>query len=192
VAEVPDARTQTGQADPRCLPSARWRPWAALIVATSAGLLTVALTPAPAVYRHPSSPFDLHGFAGAQLLAYRIAFPVVLLAVVAGGLSLLVRFHRAVGTERLQLRWVSLSAGLVALVLAVAFRPARRRVQNLVDRHFNRRRYDAAQTIQAFAARLRHQPDLDLLASDLLAVVDQTMEPTSAALWLAPRPPSGA
>jgi hypothetical protein len=75
---------------------------------------------------------------------------------------------------------------------AVAFRPARRRVQNLVDRHFNRRRYDAAQTIQAFAARLRHQPDLDLLASDLLAVVDQTMEPTSAALWLAPRPPSGA
>ena len=65
-------------------------------MATSAGLLlTVALTPAPAVYRHPSSPFDLHGFAGAQLLAYRIAFPVVLLAVVAGGLSLLVRFHQA-------------------------------------------------------------------------------------------------
>jgi hypothetical protein len=76
-------------------------------------------------------------------------------------------------------------AGLRA---AHAFRPARRRVQNLVDRHFNRRRYDAAQTIQVFAARLRQQPDLDLLARDLLAVVDQTMEPTNAALWLVPGP----
>ena len=89
----------------------------------------------------------------------------------------------------------SLTVALATLALAVAFRPARRRVQNLVDRHFNRRRYDAAQTIQAFAARLRHQPDLDLLAADLLAadllaVVDQSMEPTTAALWLAPRPPS--
>jgi hypothetical protein len=262
------------------LPSARWRPWAALVALTPAALLlTLALTPAPADYRHAQSPFDLDGYSGAQLHAYQIAYPAIVLAMVAGGLSLVVRFRRAVGTERLQLRWVSLAAGLVALLLAaylaalaagvpslpdpglvgtvclviltlgitaatlgyrlydldriisrtlayglltvllgggyaavavglsqlasgqssltvalatlalaVAFRPARRRVQNLVDRHFNRRRYDAAQTIGAFAARLRQQPNLDLLAGDLLAVVDQTMEPASASLWLAPGP----
>jgi hypothetical protein len=48
----------------------------------------------------------------------------------------------------------------------------------------------AAQTIEAFTARLRHQPDL--LVGDLLAVVAQTMEPSSAALWLASGPPSDA
>jgi hypothetical protein len=60
-----------------------------------------------------------------------------------------------------------------------------------VDRRFNRRRYNAAQTIQAFSTRLRDQIDLDTLASELLAVVDQTMEPTRASLWLrAPSPGS--
>jgi hypothetical protein len=70
-------------------------------------------------YRHPRDPFDLHNAGGAQLLAYQIAFPVILLAVVTGALALLFRFHRAAGTERLQLRWVSLAAGLVALVLVL-------------------------------------------------------------------------
>jgi hypothetical protein len=70
------------------------------------------------------------------------------------------------------------------LAVAGAFQPLRQAIRQVVDRRFNRRRYDAARTIQAFAARLRRQTDLDALSAELLAVVEQTMEPTRAALWL--------
>jgi hypothetical protein len=70
------------------------------------------------------------------------------------------------------------------LVAVAAFAPLRRRVQDLVDRRFNRRRYDAARTVDRFAVRLRDQVDLDALHAELLAVVDKTMQPTQASLWL--------
>jgi hypothetical protein len=73
------------------------------------------------------------------------------------------------------------------LAVAVAFQPARRRVQRLVDRRFSRRRYDAARTIAAFSGRLREQVDLDTLTAELLAVTDRTVEPTTVSLWLRPQ-----
>jgi hypothetical protein len=80
------------------------------------------------------------------------------------------------------------------LTVAALFQPARRRVQQVVDRRFNRREYNAATTIEAFSARPREQVDLDTLSVELLAVVDQTMQPTAASLWLRPSaqaPPGG-
>jgi len=71
------------------------------------------------------------------------------------------------------------------LVVAAVFQPAHRRVQRAVDRRFNRRRYDAAQTIAAFSTRLRQQVDLDTLTAELLAV-EQSMQPTQVSLWLRP------
>jgi hypothetical protein len=74
------------------------------------------------------------------------------------------------------------------LAVAALFQPARRRIQAVVDRRFNRRKYNTATTIQAYSTRLRDQIDLDTLSTELLAVVDQTMEPTRVSLWLRPAP----
>jgi hypothetical protein len=267
------------------LPSPRWRWWARITAAVPViFLLVVTVTPKPSPSRYQAldSPFDLDAFGGVVLVVDLLAQAVTVLAVVLAAVSMVVRFRRARGIERLQLRWVALAAGLVALFAAVAlaglalgttapigsvgiqvcvallpvatgaailryrlydldriisrtlayglltvvlgggyaavvlglgrllpqdsslvvagatlavaaaFQPARHRIQAVVDRRFNRRRHDAARTIEAFNDRLRQQVDLDDLTAELLAVVEQTMQPTQASLWLRPRPSSGA
>jgi hypothetical protein len=77
--------------------------------------------------------------------------------------------------------WVVAGA---TLTVAALFQPARRRIQAVVDRRFNRRKYNAATTVEAFSTRLHQQIDLDTLSAELLAIVDQTMQPTTASLWL--------
>jgi hypothetical protein len=74
------------------------------------------------------------------------------------------------------------------LVVAALFNPLRSRVQRIVDRRFNRSRYNAELTITGFAARLQDATDLDAIRSDLFATVNRALEPAHLSLWFGPRP----
>jgi hypothetical protein len=102
-------------------------------------------------------------------------------AVYAGLVLVLGQLFGGIGTQTPS--WAVAGA---TLAVAAVFQPVRRRIQQTVDRRFNRRKYNAAKTIAAFSIRLRDQVDLDTLSAELLAAVDQTMQPASASLWLRP------
>jgi hypothetical protein len=78
----------------------------------------------------------------------------------------------------------SLAVAAATLLVVGLFGPLRRRAQSVIDRRFDRARYDASLTVQSLTARLRDDVDIDRVEADVLGVVDQTFHPTSAAMWL--------
>jgi hypothetical protein len=145
------------------------------VVVTYFAVLCVPVGVAVAVLRYRLWDLD-------RLVSRTVTYALVTALLVLPYLLILPAATRMVGGSG------SLAVAAVTLAAAGLFQPLRRRVQDLVDRRFNRRRYDAARTVDAFASRLRDQVDLDALHGELLSVVDQTMQPTRASLWL--RPPA--
>jgi hypothetical protein len=110
--------------------------------------------------------------------------------LVYGAVSLMVGVGYAGGVLGLQAllpalaRDSSPSVALTTLTILALFRPLRARIQALVDRRFYRSKYDAEKVIERFGLRLRHETDLDSLQRELLAVVEATMQPVHASLWV--------
>jgi hypothetical protein len=129
---------------------------------------------------------------GAAILRYRLfdidrivsrtlAYALLTLLLGLGYAAVVLGLGRLVG------KGSSLVVAAATLAVAALFQPARRRVQAVVDRRFNRRHYDTTQTVEAFSARLREQIDLDTLSAELLTVAQDTMQPTQVSLWLRPK-----
>jgi len=174
--------------------------WLAYAAALAAGLLLVALVAAFLLVNENLVLMSLAlGLAllplatGAAILRYRLydIDRIVSRTVAYGLLTVVLGLGYAavvLGLGRLLPQDSSLVVAAATLTVAAVFQPVRRRIQALVDRRFNRRRYDAARTIQAFSGRLREEVDLDTLTGDLLAVTEETMQPTHASLWLRSQP----
>ena len=177
----------------------RWLAWAAAVAVLGAAVALggLAVRSTAVVTWAISISFAVLPVAlGAAILRYRLydLDHIISRTLAWGLLTLLLGGGYAVavlGLGQLLGRDSSLVVAAATLAVAGLFQPARRRIQQAVDRRFNRRRHDAAQVIEGFAVRLRDQVDLDALHTELLAVVDQTMQPTQTSLWLRQGPSNG-
>ncbi|HRX03414.1 MAG TPA: hypothetical protein P5148_09735, partial [Anaerolineae bacterium] len=104
---------------------------------------------------------------------------LLLALVFFGAVTLLTSLLAAVTGQQSALALV-----IATLLIAALFNPLRRRIQNGIDRRFFRRKYDAQQVLARFAMTARNETDLDALTSELVRVVQETMEPATVSIWL--------
>ncbi len=116
-----------------------------------------------------------------RIISRTLAYAIItgLLAGIYAGLVLL-------ATQVLGLH-TPVAVAAATLAAAALFNPARRRVQRAVDRRFNRARYDADQTVMAFADRLKDEVDLDSVHGDLAQAVSRALEPAHLSVWVSHR-----
>ncbi len=141
-------------------------------------LLAVCVAPMPLAIAAAILRYRLYDLD--RIISRTLAYGLLTLLLGGGYAGVVLGLGQLLGRDS------PLVAAGATLAVAALFQPARRRIQRAVDRRFNRRRHDAAQTIQTFSARLRQQIDLESLTGELLAVVEATMQPTNASLWLRP------
>ncbi len=111
---------------------------------------------------------------------------LIIVPITAIGLLVAARQPVLLATQVLKFHG-TVAVAASTLVAAALFNPLRRRVQRIVDRRFNRTRYDADRMVAAFAARLQDAVDLDSARDDLTAVVRQALEPAHVSVWIRPR-----
>jgi hypothetical protein len=156
--------------------SVRWVWWVGLIL-TAVGVAGSPVAMGQAILRYRLYEIDL---IINRTLVYG-SLTVTLAAVYLGGVVFLQYVFRTLTGGESQLAIVAST-----LLIAALFVPLRRRIQGFIDRRFYRRKYDAAKTLEAFSAKLRHETNLDALSDDLVGVVRETMQPAHVSLWLRP------
>jgi hypothetical protein len=139
------------------------------------GMLALPVSMGVAVFKYRLLDID-------RILSRTLSYAIVtglLVGVYAGLVLLATRVLDVHGT---------VAVAAATLAAAALFAPVRRRVQRIVDRRFNRARYDADRTVAAFAARLQDAVDLGTVRDDLLAAVAGSLEPAHASIWIAGGP----
>jgi hypothetical protein len=187
----------------------KWISFAAvLVVVAIVGAIAAFFSPLRGL--DPEAPFPFALFGGVPVISALMAVPVaaaiailryrlydidllIKRTLVYGATSAAIAASFFLGLLALQTLLRPLTSGselpVAASTLAsfALFQPVRRRVQDAVDRRFDRSRYDAARTLDAFADRLRDEVDLNALRGHLLGAVGATMAPSHASLWLRER-----
>jgi hypothetical protein len=165
---------------PGAIDTPTWFEWVGLAIFVAAGA-GIPISMGIAILRYRLYDIDL---IINRTLVYG-SLSAMLAVVYFGSVAATQTIFRALAGQEQQ---PQLAIVLSTLVIAALFMPLRRSIQSFIDRRFYRRKYDARKTLEAFSARLRDETDLDRLGEDLMGVVQETMQPKHASLWLHPDP----
>jgi hypothetical protein len=149
------------------------------IAIISFGLLGFPVFTGIAIVRHRLYDIDV---VINRTLVYGSLTLMLALVYFGGVVTIQTLFRVLTGQERLP----QLAVVASTLAIAALFDPSRRRIQSFIDSRFYRKKYDAAKTLETFSSKLRDETDLDALSDGLISVVEETIQPEHASLWLRP------